>query len=59
MRQRLTGALMMAVAIGALLAIQYLRGSWPFTAERAVAADKNRTGGGECDARMHGGSRSG
>ena len=37
MRQRLTGALMMAVAIGALLAVQYLRGSWPFTAERAAA----------------------
>ena len=38
MRQRLTGALMMVVAIGALLTIQYLRGSWPFTADHAVAA---------------------
>lgn len=38
MRQRFTGALMMAIAIGALLATQYLRGSWPFTADRALPA---------------------
>ena len=38
MRQRLTGALMMAAAIGALVAVQYLRSSWPFAADRAPAA---------------------
>lgn len=38
MRQRLTGAMMMAAAVGALLAIQFMRGSWPFATNRARAA---------------------
>ena len=38
MKQRLSGAVMMAAAIGALLAIQSLRGGWPFAAGRAAAA---------------------
>jgi Cu(I)/Ag(I) efflux system membrane fusion protein len=37
MRQRLFGALMMAAAVSALLAVQYLRGSWPFAAKGAGA----------------------
>lgn len=38
MRERMTGAVMMAVAVGALLATQYLRGSWPFADDTAAAA---------------------
>lgn len=38
MKQRITGAVMMAAVIGALVAVQYLRGSWPFAAQGAVAA---------------------
>lgn len=38
MRERMTGALMMAGVVTALLAVQYLRGSWPFAADTAAAA---------------------
>ena len=38
MRRKLTGAVMMAAAIGALLTIQYLRGGWPFAADGPTSA---------------------
>lgn len=44
MRQRITGALMMAAAIGALAAAQYLRGSWPFETNRVAAAPARPAG---------------
>ena len=44
MRQRLTGALLMAAAVGALLAVQFVRGSWPFTADHPPGASAATTG---------------
>lgn len=44
MKQRLTGALMMAVAVIALLVVQYLRASWPFIADRPPGASGTMQG---------------